>query len=504
MKYLLTFTFAALFYVSTFAQNGAVLLEYRAAEFPEYQLVKGEYEQHLMYLASDELGGRRTGSEGGEMAAKYIAEHFEKCGVKPAPGQEDFFQNIPFQSVLPPEIASLILGETEYVHGENLLIFKGGAATLNTQAVFAGHGWQDEESGHDDYDNLDVKGKVVFTLPGMPDSNNPYDTFRAMQRKRELAMEQGAVGLVELFRLNFPWRFFKSNFNKERMEMAADGEEANAAFFYGFLKEDTPNPIKELEAGQELAVQFTNTGLITSSMNAANVVGYIEGTDDSLKNECVLLSAHYDHVGIGKQGGAPYTEQDSIFNGARDNGMGTVALMAAAQSLAAAPPKRSVILLACTAEEMGLLGSAYYVEHPLVPLEQTVFNLNNDGAGYNSTEHFTVIGLKRTSVDPLLELAGKPFGLSVTGDPAPSQNLYERSDNINFAKAGIPAIDMAPGITEMNEEVYKYYHQAPDNPETIDYDYFLKFCQTYAYLARLIADGEEAPEWAPGGEFERN
>jgi Zn-dependent M28 family amino/carboxypeptidase len=183
--------------------------------------------------------------------------------------------------------------------------------------------------------------------------------------------------------------------------------------------------------------------------------------------------------------------------------MGTVALLAAAESLSAKPPARSVILLACTAEEIGLVGSEYYVNHPVFPLEKTVFNLNNDGAGYNSTAHFTVIGLEMTNVDGELEKAGEAFGLALTGDPAPAQNLYSRSDNVNFAKAGIPAIDIAPGITQMDETVFKYYHQASDNPENIDYDYLHVFCQTFARMARLIADKNESIEWMEGKAYGR-
>ena len=359
-----------------------------------FNFEKTELESHLMYLASDELGGRRTTSEGGAMAAAYIAKAFESSGVKPAPGMEGYFQHIPFNDVQPPQSGSLTLGETTFTLNENILILNGGKLETTAAAVFAGHGWVDEAAGVDDYKGLDVKGKIVFVLPGRPDAQSPMEVFEAMKDKQTIAAERGAVALFELYRLNFPWQFFKNYFGKDRLEVAREMADGGTGLVYGWLKEGTPNPVAELEKGADMQAQFATSGIMTKQLQAANVVGLIEGTDAVLKNEYIVLSAHYDHVGIGKEGGAPYTETDSIFNGARDNGMGTVALIAAAKSLAANPPKRSVLLLACTGEEMGMLGSAWFVDNPPVPLEQMVYNLNNDGAGYNSTEHITVIGLE--------------------------------------------------------------------------------------------------------------
>lgn len=493
MKRLLKTLLFTLLFSNFFAQT--------PTEPTEDLLQKSDYETHLRYIASDELEGRRTGSQGGQKAAEYLAAQFEKFGVKPYSEEHGYMQNIPFNTILPPEKAVLSVGDTSFQNGENMILLKGGETSISAEAVFAGHGWVDEEKGIDDYAELDVKGKVVFVTSGVPNSKSPREAFMALGKKRKLAKEKGAVGLIELFRMNFPWRFFRANLGGERLELVRDIEEdenEESTFFHGFIQESVPNPISDLEKGKALSIKFESTGLKEERVISPNVIGLITGTDDSLKNEYVLISAHYDHVGVGKQGGAPFTEQDSIFNGTRDNGMGTVALLAAAQSLAANPPKRSVILLACTAEEIGLVGSQYYVDNPVFPLVKTVFNLNNDGAGYNSVEHFTVIGLEMTNVDELLEKAGNEYGLSVTGDPAPGQNLYQRSDNFNFAKVGIPAIDIAPGITQMDDSIFKYYHQAADNPDDIDYDYLLTFCKTFAKIARLIADKEDAIKWGDG------
>lgn len=474
-----------------------------AGELPEFNLHKETSETHLRYLASDHLAGRYTGSEGGQLAANYIARLFEVYGLQSASGAPDFFQNIPFDKVQPPVKASMDLGESDYVHGDNMVVFWGDKMDIQTEAVYVGHGWVDDATGHDDYKDIDVKGKVVFMKPGAPNSNNPFEMFQFGARKRVLAKERGAVGVVELFRMNFPWRFFKNYFNKVRLDVAKkQGKDAND-IFYAFIQEGKPNPIKEMEEGNALPVSIKNTGIQSARIYAPNVVGILEGRDPILKDEYVLISAHYDHVGVGKQGGGAITPQDSIFNGARDNAMGTVAMLAAVKSLVQNPPKRSVIFLACTGEEMGMIGSQYYVDNPLIPLEKTVFNLNNDGGGYNTTEQVSVIGFTRTNVGNELEQAASAFDMTVAKDPAPEQGLYERSDNISFARKGIPAIDFAPGVTSMDEDIMKYYHQVGDNPDTIDFDYLLRFCQSFSHAARLIADREETPAWTPGDKYEK-
>jgi Zn-dependent M28 family amino/carboxypeptidase len=149
-----------------------------------------------------------------------------------------------------------------------------------------------------------------------------------------------------------------------------------------------------------------------------------------------------------------------------------------------------------------LLGSGYYVDHPLVPLNKTVFNFNCDGAGYNDTTMVTIIGLERTSLRDDLTRACKAFGLRAEPDPVPEQNLYERSDNFNFAAKGIPAIDFAPGTKSFDAELMKYYHQPADEVATLDFNYLIKYFRAYAYANYLIANRPQAPTWTAGDKFE--
>jgi Zn-dependent M28 family amino/carboxypeptidase len=206
-------------------------------------------------------------------------------------------------------------------------------------------------------------------------------------------------------------------------------------------------------------------------------------------------------VGVGKQGGGAYSARDSIFNGARDNAMGTVAVLAAAEALAQAPPKRSIIFLPVTGEEVGLLGSRYYADNPVIPLDKVIFNFNVDTGGYNNTKVVGIVGHGRTGTDDILDAGLKPFGLMVKANPAPEQGLFDRSDNVAFARKGVPCLTFTPGFDEFDEEIMKYYHQVADNPDTIDYEYLHKFCQAYAHSARLLADREEKPFWVKGDKY---
>ncbi len=473
---------------------------------PEFNLEKSELEAHLRFLASDALEGRRTGERGNDMAAAYLSAQYAAYGLKTVPGAQGYYQPVPFEAITPPAAASLMLNKSAFQQGDNLLIMTGNIPATKTDAVFANFGWADEETGHNDYKGLDVKGKVVVVLPGTPEGQAPLVVFNAMKKKRQLAMENGAVALIELYRLQFPWEFFLSYFNKESLSLADDMEstaEAPSNFVYGWLKEgDAEESIKRLTEGKRAKAELSSKGFSRRTVMSNNVIGMIEGTDPELKDEYMLLTAHYDHVGMGKNGGGAYTAEDSIFNGARDNAMGTTALLGAVKSLSQKPPRRSVIFLAVTGEEIGLLGSQYYAENPLIPLEQTVFNLNTDGAGYNDATYVSVIGYGRTGTDSSIDAGANIFGLDVFPNPAPEQNLFDRSDNASFAKKGVPALCFSPGLTSFDDEIGKYYHQVTDNPDTIDFDYLHKYTQAFIRTARLIADEDARPFWEAGDKYE--
>ncbi len=150
---------------------------------------------------------------------------------------------------------------------------------------------------------------------------------------------------------------------------------------------------------------------------------------------------------------------------------------------------------------MGLLGSQWYAENPLIPLEKTIFNFNTDGAGYDDITGISLIGANRTGIDPQVEAAASAFGKKVINDPAPEQGLFDRSDNVSFAAKGVPALSFSPGITGFSDELFKYYHQVTDNPETINMAYLKEYCQAFTLAARLIANRDTRPYWVDGDKY---
>lgn len=248
---------------------------------------------------------------------------------------------------------------------------------------------------------------------------------------------------------------------------------------------------------QPLTAEIETKGIDNNRFNVKNVVGIVEGTDPKLKDEYIIYSAHYDHVGIG----APDARGDSIYNGARDNAAGTAAVLNAAANIAKFPTKRSALFVLFTGEEKGLLGSAHFVDNSPVPLDKIAYCFNIDGAGYNNTKVITVIGLERTTVRKHFETACKTFKLQAIKDRMPEQNLFDRSDNVNFARMGIPAPTFSLGITSFDKEITKYYHQAADNPDSVDYKYLTKYCKSFIYAGRLIANDPSKHFWVEGDKY---
>ncbi len=472
----------------------------KAQQEPEYDLKKEELEAHMRILASDELEGRRTGEQGNRVAARYIAEQFRRYGLTTVPGQKDYYQPVWFEKTLAEKKGTLTAGTESLEHEKDWILLSGEKIEVAAPVIYAGYGLEDASKNWDDYKGLDVKGKIVVVQSGLPESQSPRESIATAGQKRKLAAEKGAVALIELYNASTPWNFIARFMSGERLGIAPENAGTHSSLPHFWANGKEARVTRALRDAKQVAI--SNEGRSIRQVLSYNVAGYIEGSDPQLKDQYILLSAHYDHVGVGAQGGQPYTPEDSIFNGARDNALGVTGMLAAAKSLAESKPKRSVLFVAFTGEELGLLGSRYYTEHPLLPLNKCIFNLNSDGAGYNDTSVLAVIGLRRTGASKQIEEAAKAFGLGVVGDPAEEQNLFDRSDNVNFASKGIPAPTFSAGFRDFDTEIMKYYHQAIDNPDTIDYDYLLRYSQAYALTARLIANLADPPKWEAGDKYE--
>jgi hypothetical protein len=406
-------------------------------------------------------------------------------------------QKVPMVKVKPPKHATLVLGRDTAQHGKNMLLLRGNAMDVKAPVVFAKHGIVDETTGRNDYADLDVKGKIVLVKLGASDSADIREAFRLREAKQKAALARGAIALVELYNASIAWTFIVQFINRETIELRTDSASDNIAHIW--LNAGAGSFAAQLNPETPLSGAISTSGLAREPFFSQNVVGFIEGRDAKLKSQYILLTAHYDHIGTRPQP----NQTDTIFNGARDNGMGVTALLAAAKALAQAPPKRSVLCLALTGEEVGLLGSRYYAAHPLLPLDKAIFNLNVDGAGYNDTTIVTVIGWNRTTAQAEIETAAKVFGLSVIDDPAPEQNLFDRSDNVSFAAQGIPAPTFSPGFRSFDAEIGKYYHQVTDQADDkFNFAYLHRFCQAYIHAARRIAERATPPRWIAGDKYE--
>lgn len=443
-----------------------------------------ESSSHIWFLASDELRGRETGTPEIDIAARYIADQFRKYGVQPIDGS--YYQEVPLQAISPPAKGSIVLEEIKMALGRDFIMFQAAPISETAEVLYAPEG---------NLEGKKVEGKIVVTV--LAGDAGPGAAIGQSRQRAQTAREMGALAIIELYNLSsFPWDNAKGYLNRTRLGVDQSGSEQ---FPHAWIHDAQGSYANYFKKNKKVSLTLHVEDNVVEPMPSRNVVGIIEGSDPQLKDEYVLLSAHYDHVGV-KEGGAE--GEDVIFNGARDNAIGVAAILSAAQSMGAAPAKRSIVLLACTGEEKGLLGSRYFADHPPVPLRQIVYNLNIDGGGYNDVTKVSVMGLNRTTAGPLLVASAEAFGLEAFADPAPEQNLFDRSDNVSFAAKGIPAPTYSTGFTDFDAEIRKYYHQVTDEPESLDFEYLAKYFKAYALAVRLVANMPEAPFWIEGDKYE--
>jgi aminopeptidase YwaD len=453
-------------------------------ELAQRTVSKAEIQAHISFLASDLLKGRDTPSPEQEIAANYIRSFLQMHGVKAFEAYPDYLQPVLLQQVTPPSSGSLKIGEKQFAPVNDFLLLNGNNGTLMGDVVFAGHGSAEELK------KAKVAGKVVVVNAGDGKDQTPQNWFRMAGEKRTRAKAAGAIGLIELyFSSQMPWSMVSGRLSRGGLALA--DEKDDPAFVHVMLNNGN-NEHMALFQQKNAKVTIEISGKSSKQFTAYNVVGYLEGTDEKLKNEFVMYSAHYDHVGIGRKD----ANGDSIYNGARDNGVGTTTVLAAAKNFGMYPTKRSSLVVLFTAEEKGLLGSRWFAERSPVALDKIVYCFNSDNGGYNNTGMATVVGLKRTTAEPEFVKACEAFGLTVNDDP--TGQLFNASDNVNFARKGIPAPTFSMGFTAFDAEIMKYYHQPADHAESLDYDYLEKFFRAYVLAARLISNRTERPFWVDG------
>jgi hypothetical protein len=470
--------------------TGYAVAQRKVIQNVEANVTALESEAHLSFLASDELRGRDTGSPEIDIAANYIKAHLKIFGAKPVKGDSTYFQEVGLEKIVPATEASLTVGTDVFKIKDDLLYMSGGSTLLDGEMIFVGYG------SVADFEKADVKGKIVVALAGSSATTNAVQALLTdSPAKSQVASAHGASALIEIMLLpGLPWQSLVNFLSADRMMT----KKPQSSIPHLYMKKSDAPSISAFMESKKAVGKLQVIAKPPIAVPAKNVAGVIEGSDPVLKNEWIVISAHYDHVGVKQSPSNP----ESIFNGARDNALGTVALLQAAKFFGKNQPKRSILFLAVTGEEKGLLGSEWYSNHPLIPLNQTVFNYNCDGAGYNDKTIATMLDLNRTTVDESLKKACDAFGLTLKGDPAPEQNLYERSDNINFAIKGVPAVDIAPGVKAFDKELFQYYHQPADEVSSLDMEYIEKFHRSFVYGAYLIANSKDKPTWVKGDKFE--
>lgn len=447
-----------------------------------------EIEAHLSFLAADEMKGRNAGSPELDIAANYIRTMFKIYGLKQAPGTNNYIQAVEQIKNLPPTKATARVGNQNFTFKDNLLVLDGDTTNWTGEMIYVGYG------AAEDLKKYDIKGKMVLALAGSKDSDNLNKVFSASSEKNKYMKQAGALGLVEILVLpQAPWPALVNYLSQPVWSIKREGP----SIPHVLLKPADIASLKFQEA-EKVNGSITIEGKKKILIPGKNVAAIVEGTDPRLKEEYIVITAHYDHVGVQRSKDG----QDSIFNGARDNALGTVALLQTAKYLSKNPPKHSVILVAVTSEEKGLLGSQWYTEHPLVPLNKHILSINCDGVGYNDKTIITSISFGRTSTDETVTKAAKTFGLGVGGDPDPKENFYERSDQVSFARKGIPAIKLQPGLARMDDEIRKYYHRQADEVASLDLEYLTRFYKTFVYAVQLLANESKRPSWNAGDKFE--
>jgi Zn-dependent M28 family amino/carboxypeptidase len=497
---------------------------------------------HLRFLSNDLLEGRAPATRGGRIAAEYIAAQFEALGLQPAGAKGTYFQPIALVGMTPhPSFAWGKAGgpadSLPYLDG-----FVGWAerpeADISTDGdvVFVGYGIRAPEWKWDDYKGADLRGKILLMLvndPGLVDSTvflgKILTYYGRWTYKLEEAARQGAAGAVLIHTTEsatYPWDVVRGSWSVEQFKL--DQPQSPSLAFAGWVTEAGARAALA-KAGLNLdslsrAAARRDFRPVTTGLRAVarihsalrrveseNVVGRWPGTDARLGQEAVLITAHWDHKGIG-----PAIGGDSIYNGAEDNASGVAAILGAAEALTHLPrPARSIVFIATTAEESGLLGSEGYVRQPLIPLGRTAAVLNLDVTNVRgATRDIGALGMDRSTLGPIFTAAAHAESLTVQTQPD-VRGAFFRSDHFPFARAGVPALSLKPGIDfvgrpkgwgEEQENLYNQqrYHRPSDEYSTaFRYVGMAQEVRVTVRTAIAVANSPQLPRWLPSSEFQR-
>jgi Zn-dependent M28 family amino/carboxypeptidase len=521
------------------------------AETPEVRRAAGKITEevlraHTKFLASDLLEGRGPATRGDSLAEVYIQSQMEAMGLKPGAPGGGWIQKVPLVGVRASFSAPAVFrserGSAEGVPGNNFVAFSGVQKPTtkieNAEIVFVGYGIVAPEYQWDDYKDTDLSGKVLLMMNNDPE-NDP-NLFAGKTRlwygrwdyKYLMAAKKGAAGAILIHTTpsaGYPWHVVKNSWAGENFELPDDGSPRVQIKMWateelsGAVAKLAGKDLDSLRASAEsrsfrpvpLGVQFSFAmANAIVQKESGNVVGRIPGGDPKLSGEAVVYTAHHDHFGI-KAGTRP--EDDAIYNGAIDNASGVASILSVARAFAdlRRPPRRSVYFAFVAGEEQGLLGSQYFAMHPPVPMGRIAANINIDEANwFGRTRDISLIGLGKSSLDRDVIAVAKTQGRAVKPDEFPDRGRFYRSDQFNFAKAGVPAAYLKFGTDVIGkparygkEQVEAYekntYHQPSDEyRDSLDFSGAVQDARLAFLLGLRVANADAMPHWNAGDEFE--
>ena len=506
---------------------------------------------HIKVLASDEFEGRAPGSKGEELSVKYITEQFKKIGLKPGNPDGGYTQEVPLAGIKSEPRMSFVVGD-KTMDLKNQDDFVASSARLQPEIkieksdlVFVGYGVVAPEYGWDDYKNVDVKGKTLLMLIGDPPIPDPKDPAKLDDKmfkgkamtyygrwtyKYEIAAQKGAAAAIIIHETEpaaYPWQVVKSSWSKENFELDNPNKNMDAVSARSWITLDVATKLfadsgQDFDALKKSAITKNFRPVVLNakanieikqqvrSFKSHNVIGKLEGSDAKLNGEYVIYTAHWDHLGR-----HPELQGDQIFNGAIDNasGVASVIELATAFTKVNPPPKRSVLFMATTAEEAGLLGAKYYAEQPLYPLEKTLADINLDSMNvWGKARDIEDLSLGFSTIDDLLAAAAKQQSRTAIPDSRPDKGKIYRADNFEFSKVGLPSLYIGKGehllsrseTAPLRSDEYDStdYHQVTDEVRP---DWDLAGCmqdvQLLFEVGYEVANGEKFPEWKPRSEF---
>jgi Zn-dependent M28 family amino/carboxypeptidase len=503
---------------------------------------------HVKVLSSDEFEGRAPGSKGEELTVAYLIDQFKKIGLKPGNTDGTYVQKVPLVGITPtpaPMVISKGSQQLTLKWKDDVVAWTKHVADSaridKSELVFVGYGVVAPEFNWDDYKGVDVKGKTIVMLindPPVPDPADPSKRdpkvfggkamtyYGRWTYKYEIAAAKGAAGVIivhETEPASYPFSVVQNkvdeqfdlvtpdkNMSRVSIESWISVESAHKVFkmagqdFDALKQQAATREFKPVPLGVSASMTIQNT---LRTLDSQNVMGRIDGADPAHRDEYVVYTAHWDHLGKSAEG---------IFHGAVDNASGTAAILEIARAMlkTSPPPQRSVLFVSVTAEEQGLLGAQYYTVMPVYPLTKTLANINIDGINvHGRTKDITLIGYGASDLDDYIRAAASEENRTVRPDAEPEKGGYYRSDHFNFAKMGVPALYADEGVDfldkpagygqKVRDEYTNNRYHSPKDVITPEWDMAgaaedLKLLLAVGYR---VAQADKFPEWKPGNEF---